>query len=202
MPNRPRKEDRRIQRTRTVLREALMSLIAEKGYADITIQEITARAMVARTTFYLHYADKDDLLFTSMREMYEELIAKVPKPTLENLKNRQFDFGDSSGYRHVAQYAGFYRMMFGEHGSPAFMSRARQLIAKGYEEQLLRPIATQTDPTLPLDLVSHVCAGIQVAMISWWVANGLKQTPEEMNAITGHFLTKGMLWALGIEETP
>ena len=55
------KTDRRIQRTRQSLRTALLTLIKEKGYDAISIEEITERANVGRATFYLHYKNKEDL---------------------------------------------------------------------------------------------------------------------------------------------
>ena len=47
--------DRRVQRTRHLLNEALMSLIMEKGYEAITVQDIIDRANLGRSTFYAHY---------------------------------------------------------------------------------------------------------------------------------------------------
>ena len=55
--------DRRVQRTRRLLHKALMSLILEKKYESITVQEILDRADVGRSTFYMHFQDKDELLF-------------------------------------------------------------------------------------------------------------------------------------------
>ena len=57
------KPDRRVNRTRRLLREALLALIMEEGYDAVTIEEITDRADLGRTTFYLHYRDKEDLAF-------------------------------------------------------------------------------------------------------------------------------------------
>ena len=61
------KTDRRIQRTRELLRKALMELIDEKGYDAVTIQDITERANLGRTTFYLHYQSKEDLFLDHRR---------------------------------------------------------------------------------------------------------------------------------------
>ena len=47
-------EDRRIQRTRALLLSALLDLIVERGYEDITVQDIVDRANVGRSTFYKH----------------------------------------------------------------------------------------------------------------------------------------------------
>src|SRR5688500_14242093 len=55
------KMDRRVQRTREVLQKALIELINDRHYDDITIQDIVDRANVGRTTFYLHYNSKEEL---------------------------------------------------------------------------------------------------------------------------------------------
>ena len=61
--------DRRIQRTRQLLREALFALIVERGYEAITVQDITERANLGRTTLYLHYRDKEELLKASIKAL-------------------------------------------------------------------------------------------------------------------------------------
>src|SRR5690242_12687618 len=61
--------DRRIQRTRALLHEALGSLIRERTYDRITVAQILERANVSRSSFYIHFRDKDDLLTSSMRAL-------------------------------------------------------------------------------------------------------------------------------------
>jgi AcrR family transcriptional regulator len=61
------KVDPRIRRTSKYLRKALVELLKEKDVGAITIQEITERADLTRGTFYLHYQDKKDFLFQSMK---------------------------------------------------------------------------------------------------------------------------------------
>jgi len=54
--------DRRIQKTKNLLHQALGSLIREKPYDAIVVKEILDRANVGRSTFYTHFRDKDELL--------------------------------------------------------------------------------------------------------------------------------------------
>jgi AcrR family transcriptional regulator len=61
---RRRKPDRRIRRTCERLGSALVALIQERPIDDVTVQEVLDRAAVGRSTFYLHYRDKDDLLLS------------------------------------------------------------------------------------------------------------------------------------------
>ena len=55
-------EDLRVRRTRKLLTQALIEGTVEKGFAALTVRDITRRAMVNRSTFYRHYLDKYDLL--------------------------------------------------------------------------------------------------------------------------------------------
>ena len=64
-----RKKDRRVQRTNQLLRAALVSLIQEKGYENITVQNIIDRANVGRATFYAHFENKEDLLVSGFEDL-------------------------------------------------------------------------------------------------------------------------------------
>ena len=68
---RTQKMDARVRRTRDALGNALVTLILEKPFDDITIQEVLDRAGVGRSTFYSHFSDKDDLLFSDADEFFE-----------------------------------------------------------------------------------------------------------------------------------
>ena len=71
-------KDRRVERTRTLLRQALASLVHEKPYHDISVREILDRANVGRSTFYAHFTDKDDLLASGMQGMLESIRSAAP----------------------------------------------------------------------------------------------------------------------------
>jgi AcrR family transcriptional regulator len=68
-----KKEDRRVQRTQRLLREALVALIREKGFEALSVQEIIDRANVGRATFYAHFDNKEDLLASGFDELRASL---------------------------------------------------------------------------------------------------------------------------------
>src|SRR5207245_8167897 len=68
-----RKIDRRIRRTRDRLGDALVELIQEKPFDSITVQEVLDRAGVGRSTFYVHYRDKNDLFLSDADEFFEAM---------------------------------------------------------------------------------------------------------------------------------
>jgi len=92
-------QDPRVKRTRQLLAQGLYSLVSEKGFEAITVQDIAKRATVNRATFYAHYEDKYDLVDRLFREHFQQRLAdSVPSPSsvtasaLESLCRTVFDF--------------------------------------------------------------------------------------------------------------
>jgi hypothetical protein len=71
--------DRRIRRSQKSLHEALLSLVLEKNYDSITVQEILDRADVGRSTFYAHFEGKDELLISGTHELHNTLNAVLQR---------------------------------------------------------------------------------------------------------------------------
>ncbi len=196
-----RKVDRRIQRTRALLRTALMELIIEKGYDEITIQDITDQANVARTTFYLHFSDKDELLFGTMRDIYEELYQLAGETIPESFFTDNESDCAAEDFIHVQAYADFYKIMIGEKGSAAFLARVRQFLAESIMELSLKKIIPEgKDSRVPLDMMSYALAGAQIGVIKWWLDNGMKESPHKVAFMLEQLMKKGMVWGLNLED--
>ncbi|MFW5690944.1 MAG: TetR/AcrR family transcriptional regulator [Chloroflexota bacterium] len=183
--------DRRIRRTRRLLRDALMELITEKGYDAITVQDITDRADVARSTFYLHYRDKDELLFRSMREIYDDLLARVDPGAMD----------DPADFAHVAENASFYRVMLGEHGSMTFMVQMRKFLAGVMRQHIIDVLVPAEQPTnVPRELLAHFMAGAQLGMFAWWLENDMQLPAAEIAALGQALAINGLPWAISPPE--
>jgi len=88
----PPKIDRRIRRTRDTLGGALVRLMHEKPFDNITVQDVLDRAGVSRTTFYTHYRDKDDLFLSDVEDFFELMstfLTRIapPRRELRRLRN-------------------------------------------------------------------------------------------------------------------
>lgn len=70
--------DLRVQRTYKYLMNALLSLMEEKNFKDITVQEICDKAMVRRATFYKHFGDKYELITFYIHQLQEEFRQSQP----------------------------------------------------------------------------------------------------------------------------
>lgn len=74
----------RSRKTRAALVEAAQSLVAEGGYEALRVEEVVARAGVAKGTFFAHFTDKDGILTELMgAELSQRLdrMAEAPAPT-------------------------------------------------------------------------------------------------------------------------
>jgi AcrR family transcriptional regulator len=175
------KEDLRVQRTRKLLQQALFDLVAEKGFAAVTVRDITERAMVNRSTFYRHFLDKYELINGYMDEVQaltsdaafraEKLAQSTPEKVPSGLLIL---------IQHVQQYAQFYRVMLGQNGDPVFTQRFRQMAEQRYR-YLFSLAGDKPDPkSAPVEMkLSYIsCAG--VGAILWWLENDQPCTPEQL----------------------
>jgi AcrR family transcriptional regulator len=68
--------DPRIRRTRQLLHQALLKLLENKGFDEISVHDIAEAATVNRVTFYDHYTDKFALLESVVESRFNELLAQ------------------------------------------------------------------------------------------------------------------------------
>jgi AcrR family transcriptional regulator len=176
----PRKDDRRIQRTRKLLRESMLQLILDRGYDDISIQDVTDKANLGRATFYLHYREKDDLLADVMRLQFEEFVSVAPPiispktKTVDPKRIQQlFDFAES-------RYDLFRIMMIGK-GSMVASRYLQQAIRDGYKSEIDRVQEVYgIVPTISRDFIENYYAGALISLIFWWLDNDMPFTSKEM----------------------
>lgn len=199
-----KKLDRRVRRTRRRLRDALIQLILEKGYDNVTIQEITDTADLSRATFYLHYKNgKDELLAVSLEEMFDELVGSVKDLMLRRKLELQDDNPPSLPvFKHVAEYADLYRSLLGDKGVSSVINRTLSYIARIAEEQYMMLIDEDEIDNLPvpIEVASRHLAGALFSMVSWWLEHDMPHTPEEM-AQMFHLLTvPSIMAAIGMAK--
>lgn len=86
----PEKLDRRVIRTRTLLREALLELMMKQDFQQITVQDITNHAMINRATFYAHFEDKYALFDYAIKTLFQDhLEANMPESNHLSYDNLQ-----------------------------------------------------------------------------------------------------------------
>lgn len=188
--------DRRTQRTRRLLCEALVALIVERGYADLSIQDITDRADLRRATFYLHYKDKDELLIAVLRETFDALARQLEaESSSDALAGKTYLKTYRLMFAHVAENAVLYRtILSGQVG--AMVSRSIREYLAGH---VRRALSAQDSNAfgLPDEVIAHYVAGVELSLITWWLENGQPFDIVTMAEMTQCLVLKGVMGSPG-----
>ncbi len=201
MSKKDKQMDPRVRRTRQLLRNALIELIQEKGYNDITVKDITQRATLNRATFYLHYRDKEDLLAKGFEEVWQELTRQNPLPiaqdgtlALEGTKTTIW-----SDFEHLNENAEFYRVMLGTRGVPEFIRRMQDHVYESTAALLRSVLGKLPVRPVPIEIVLQFIASAYIGLMQWWLENDRLYTPEEMADFIVSLYSVSPFQAMGLE---
>lgn len=159
-------EDRRVRRTRAALRDAFIALVSEKGYEKITVQDILDRADVGRSTFYVHYRDKEALLmalFDNMRDQLERELADIPASDAVDVA-----LPAALLYEHAYRNQRTYRAMCGRAGGALVQRHLRRLIGDILRKRL-RPQFKQAGSEVPADIAAEFYTSAALGLLVWWI---------------------------------
>jgi AcrR family transcriptional regulator len=148
--------DRRVQRTREALMSAFIELVLTRGYETITAADISHKANVGRSTFYLHYGSKEALLAKSMRNISNQLAACVDG----NLTSLQL----LPLLNHFKEQRTVNRTFF-EHPIRSLWVKSLATLI----EPRLATSAVGTRSDLPRALNALLIAEMQIALITQWL---------------------------------
>lgn len=182
MSKKEKQLDPRVRRTRQLLRNALIELIQEKGYNDVTVKDITERATLNRATFYLHYRDKEDLLAKGFEEIWWELTRQNPLPVTQNgtLALEGTKTTVLNDFEHLNENARFYRVMLGAQGVPEFVYRMQAHVYASTAARLRSVLGDLPVRPVPIEIVLQFIASAYVGIMEWWLENEQPYTPQEM----------------------
>ena len=183
------KSDRRVQRTRELLQQALIELIEERDYDTITVQEIVDHANVGRTTFYDHYSGKDDLFMSCHEAIVHKFHNIQPHP--DSLLLAEAPAGVVSAYRHLIEARALLYPIFQSQDGQLILRRIRDGIAKDIETTL-GTMFPQAESVIPPNILANYLAGAQIALIQWWLEKRQLHTPETL-AQTFHRLQRAAI---------
>lgn len=175
--------DRRVRKTQSRLRDALVSLIHEKSYDNIVVKEILERADVGRTAFNAHFRDKDALLASGIHQVLHgngarsqastgKPFARVlwfSLPVLEYVEQCRHSDGahmDSSG-----------RTTVHEHLRQVLIEQMTDDVGTTVRSPNARTVGTPTDL-----LVEYLVATFLLAL-NWWVESGSRLSAREVDDV-------------------
>jgi len=188
------KKDRRTRKTRQILRDTLFGLLKEKRYDDISVQDIIERADVARSTFYVHYVDKDDLLTGRHGIFAENLGQQLTAHAGEHGENTM---SSRAWFYHIQAQGDILKVIAKDSVIELTMKTLRGIIHDSVQHSMQGHTQSGNEPSVPLPLIADYLTDTLMTLIKWWVKDGMKKTPEQMEAMFQQLVMPGVTSILG-----
>jgi len=176
-------KDRRVQRTHQLLRHAFISLILERGYHAVTIRDVVKRAGVGRSTFYVHFGDLEELMFSHGD-------GQGLRRFMATAKNRE-PFAFSRPFlEHANTQRRLWRALIGNKGGEALRKHFKEELIDIVREDVARIAGNQRAEWV--EATVRYVSGAFAELVFWWLDSHSRLSPEEINELFRR-LTNGAL---------
>lgn len=180
--------DRRVQKTQQSLRNALIELILEKHYDTISVQNIIDRANVGRSTFYLHFRDKEDLFRGDWQRLLEYFVGQI---TPENLQTGRI-FPVRELYEHLKDFHRLYRALVKSGKIDRLFGYGQKYLAERIEIKINDDFSFETQQAIPIPILANYLASEVFSQLKWWLDNEMPYPPERMDEIFHRLVLPGV----------
>lgn len=186
-PHAPPGLDPRVQRTRDRLGDALVTLMQERPFDSIRVQDVLDRAGVGRSTFYAHFSDKDDLFFSDVDAFFGCFAPQLSR----NAEASERVAPARELFAHVADVRRFHAALVTSGKIHDVLELGRGHFARAIAQRLAelprsRGLAVERRAAL-----AHAFAGALFALLTWWLRSGTPVSPEEMDALYHDLVWRG-----------
>lgn len=170
----------------------------ERGYDVVTVQDIVDRANLSRATFYLHYREKDELLFSGLTRMFDEQATLVAEAMPRAITGE----GEAPSlvvFRHAAHHRALYRAMLRSQHAGIVADGVRRYIARQVLINVQAFIPPEKLP-VPANILAQHYASSLVGILMWWLEDErghgyppdvIAQQFQKLNAVTHIDLADG-----------
>ena len=195
------RHERRRNATRQQLIRATLELVLEKGYPAVTVQDVTDRADLGRGTFYIHFRDKDEVLWAAFRERFGLLEAQAHSE-LDRAASQVEYYGLLNIFEHAGKNRDLYQVVFGSQGSALLSSRAQDFLAEALLSDIRQAPPPDVNFHIPKEFEAQFLTGILSRLLNWWLETASHYSAQEMAAMTYQALYRKRPPAATPHKTP
>lgn len=180
----PNTTDRRIRRTQEAIRKAFESLIEEKGYGAVTVQDILDRADVGRSTFYSHYRDKEDLLSRGFDDIRSSLslAAEGHRGPEKSARESELLGPTLTVFEHVGRYRHTWKPLVRKGGAEVVTRMLRDTAESLIRDHFRRQFDFGADD-VRIEMATQFLAGGLMGLLVWWLDSEAPCSAEEVYAV-------------------
>ena len=192
-----RRYDRRVQRTQQLLRAALLSLIEEKGFETLTVQDIIDRANVGRATFYAHFDNKEDLLVSGFDELRIALkeLQRQARAQRSGPDEQLFAFSHAA-FAHISEYRRVFRTMVGKRSGALVQQLLHKIVLDLVRDDIKAMAGRPEDHSVTTEAVVQFVTGGLFGLAMLWATGKLPLSVEEVNALFNRLAMPGVRAAM------
>jgi AcrR family transcriptional regulator len=167
-------DDQRARRTREKLAWALLDLLREKSYDDITVPDIVARAGVGRSTFYAHFSDQEDLIMQHTVAFNQMLGRHLTwdEPA------RAFRFPVGHLFGHVKEFRFLYDAFAKSRHLDRILKIGQMTLAEAFRKRIEE--CPTRDRDVPAEILAEHYALTIRGLLVWWMDHHCPYSAEEM----------------------
>ncbi|MEG0689486.1 MAG: TetR-like C-terminal domain-containing protein [Hungatella sp.] len=181
--------DRRVRKTRKLLRQCLTALLKKKKIQDITVREISDMADINRGTFYLHYKDVFDLMEQIETELLDELEHVLKRCQPGDLLTKPTGIF-TEVYSLVKENSDIVAILIGENGDLNFVNRLNHIVREKCLKDWMDLFCAKD--SLSFDAYySFIVAGC-IGIVQYWLKTNMQESPEQLAAMTEQIIIKGI----------
>jgi AcrR family transcriptional regulator len=170
--------DRRSMKTRQLIHEALLSLMLEKQYDKITVQDIIDRANVGRSTFYSHFVTKDELLESSIEQMLEMTNSFLSQVSDNSDNLRLIPVFEL--FEHIKENSRLMRALVKAKSVNLFVDKAKIYWNDKIETYLYSQLPKKSETTVPIPILTNYISSTLIFLLEWWVDSKMPYTAVQM----------------------
>jgi AcrR family transcriptional regulator len=176
--------DRRAQRTQQLLRSALMSLIQEKGFESLSVQDIIDRANVGRATFYAHFDNKEDLLASGIEGLRASLRDRQRQARTEGGRDDASVLAFSEElFVHAHDHRAVFRAMVGKRSGAVVQQLLQKMLVDLVRDEV-KQMAPSSDATaMPLEATAQFIGSGLFGLLIWWGNGKMRMPVDEVDSI-------------------
>lgn len=181
------KLDRRKKYTRMVLKDSLIKLLKEKSISTITIKEICELADINRSTFYAHYSDQKELLYSIEEEFIEGMVRTLSQYNFS--KEEEALQMTVKTLEHIAENSDICQTLLSENSDIHFQKRGMKIT----QEFIFKNWLTNSNyDRETIEYINLFVVSGMIHVIKHWLENDRNKAPEEIAHIILNFINKGL----------
>ncbi len=169
--------DRRVQRTRQLLLDALLALILEKDFDSVTVQNVIDRANVGRSTFYAHFHDKEDLLLSGFEHLRTQLEEHLMSESVTSDSPWALSL---SMFQHAQEHRQIHKALAGKQGGNIGLTHIQKYLFT-YLHTHMKQVLSKKRKGIPPEILAQYISGSFISLLTWWLENDSTYSAEEMN---------------------